>query len=660
MFTPAKMCKVNILVLQKHLDSITSSLGDSGMLHLVNAVAQSPNHLLNVIDVEQSNLALQEMLTRCRLLIEALGIEKEAHAPTVAELERPEIERLLSRIYDRYREQDQIIAQLLEESDSISKENLRLTEFPLQNVRLAALRNLSHFYMVTGRMQMDAFLRARQILEGQALFVRSEDSSGKVLVLSSRQNRWAVEDDLQKLGFSKIIPPEDVQGEVAEKRHELEDEIDELRRKLDAARLAILRLGEQYGGILLAIRRQLNSYLAVQQAQGMFGRLRHLCCVTGWVPKENLEALRRVVSRATGGVGIVEAVDADEDALVKAGLDNVPVKLSATALERPFQMLVSNFAVPNYHELDPSFFVGLTFVIMFGYMFGDVGQGAVLGLLGLYLRFSRRAFKSTVRDVGTLFSLCGLSAIFFGFCYGSFFGYENHQLFPPLWLGPIQQRDIPQLLLTAVGMGVVFISMAVMINVINHFLAKRYFEGTFDKFGLLGICFYWGMLGIGINIAISKSFSLWQLLFVAVPLLLLFLKEPLHNLLHHHNPFYQSNAFSVFLEGGIELMETLTGYLSGTVSFVRVGAFAISHAALCLAVFAVVGMLKDMTLGGVMAVLAAVLGNLLIIAFEGMVAAIQCVRLEYYELFSRFFQGGGVVYQPFRLEEEEQEQCPPS
>ncbi len=651
MFTPARMCKVNILVLQKHLDSITSSLGDSGMIHLVNAVAQSQDHLLNVIDIKQNNLTLQKMLSLCRLLIDALGIESDAQVPAIDELEREEIDSLLSKIYERYREQDKIITALLQETDSISKENLRLTEFPLQNVRLATLRNLSHFYMVTGKMRMDAFLRARQVLDGQALFVRSEDNSGKVLVLSSRRNRWMVEEDLQKLGFEKIVAPPDVQGEVAEKRHELTDEIDDLRTKLDIPRLAVLRLGEQYGGILLAIKRQLNSYLAVQQAQGMFGRLNHICCVTGWVPKDNLEALRKVVAKATGGVGIVEATDADEDAFVKAGLDNVPVKFHANAVERPFQMLVTNFSVPNYHELDPSFFVGLTFVIMFGYMFGDVGQGAVLALLGLYFRFSKRKFKTTLRDTGTLLCFCGLSAVVFGFCYGSFFGYENPEFFAPLWLGPLQQRDIPKLLLTAVGMGVVFISMAVMINVINHFLAKRYFEGAFDKFGLLGICFYWGMLGIGINIAITKQFAAWQLLFVAVPLLLLFLKEPLHNLICHRNPFYQSNVFNVFLEGGIELMETLTGYLSGTVSFVRVGAFAISHAALCLAVFAIVGMLKDITLGSVMSIIVAILGNLLIILFEGMVAAIQCVRLEYYELFSRFFQGGGVVYQPFQIEE---------
>mgnify|MGYP001070986345 FL=1 len=146
--------------------------------------------------------------------------------------------------------------------------------------------------------------------------------------------------------------------------------------------------------------------------------------------------------------------------------------------------------------------------------------------------------------------------------------------------------------------------------------------------------------------------------FVAIPLVLLFLREPLYNLIKHRNPFHESSFMDMFLEGCIELMETLTGYLSGTVSFVRVGAFAISHAALCLAVFAVIGMFKNMTFGTGLSIIVAILGNLLIILFEGMVAAIQCVRLEYYELFSRFFQGGGKAYKPFQFSETTEENQP--
>ncbi len=655
MFKPVRMCKINILLLQKHLNVITRALAESGLVHLVDAAAQSKDRLLSAINLDQDRRQIQRMLSRCQILLEAIGVEKEAQAPKIDTLEIEEIELLLDKVSERYQKYDREIAALLEDTALISRESDRLSEFPVQTVRLGTLRNLSHFYMVTGKMRMDTFLRARQVLDNQALLVRSDDNSGKVLVLSSRANRWMVEEDLNKLGFEKIEIPENLDNEITEKQKEFHDQIDGLRCKLDQARLGVLRLGEQYGGALLAIKGQLNTLLAVQQAQSLFGKSRHLYCISGWVPREKVEQVRELVRRASDGVGIVEVIDADKDELVKAGLDEVPVQLQANAFERPFQMLVTNYSTPSYSEFDPSIFVGITFVIMFGYMFGDIGQGAILALSGLFLRFSKRKFLPTLRDTGTLLIFCGLSAIFFGFCYGSIFGYENHLIIKPLWLSPLQEQDIPRLLLTAVGMGVIFLSVAVIINVINHFLAHKYFAGTFDKFGLLGICFYWGLLAIGIQVALTRSFAVWQLIFVAVPLLLLFLKEPLHNWFYHRNPLYRSSFMDLFLEGSIELMETLTGYLSGTVSFVRVGAFAISHAALCLAVFAIIGMLKDLSFGTFLSILVAIFGNFLIILFEGMVAAIQCVRLEYYELFSRFFQGGGKAYHPFQFSEQPEE-----
>jgi V/A-type H+-transporting ATPase subunit I len=655
MFKPVRMCKINILLLQKHLNVITTALAQGGVVHLVDAAAQSKDRLSSAVDLSQEKQQLQKMLDRCRLLMEAIGVDKDAPAPRIETLDKEEIEMLLGKVSDKYKKFDQEIAALLEDTAQLSQESERLGEFPLQTVPLHTLRNLSHFYMVTGKMRLDTFLRARQILENQALLLRSDDDSSKVLVLSSRSNRWMVEEDLNKLGFEKIEIPENLDGEINGKQKEFHDQIDELRNKLNQSRLGVLRLGEQYGGALLAIKRQLKTLLAVQQAQSMFGKSRQIYCISGWVPKDKVEQVREIVRLASDGVGIVEVIDADQDELVKAGLDQVPVKLQASALEKPFQMLVTNYSIPNYSEFDPSFFVSITFVIMFGYMFGDIGQGATLAVIGLFLRFSKRNFQAVLRDTGTLLIFCGLSATFFGFCYGSVFGFESHQYLPPLWLSPLHEQDIPRLLLTAVGMGVIFLSVAVIINIVNHFLAHKYFAGTFDKFGLLGILFYWAVLAIGIQLAVSKKFASWQLIFVAIPLLLLFLREPLHNLIHHRNPFYRSSIMDVILEGCIELMETLTGYLSGTVSFVRVGAFAISHAALCMAVFTVIGMLKGITFGTLLSIIVAILGNLLIIVFEGMVAAIQCIRLEYYELFSRFFQGGGKAYEPFQIAEQTEE-----
>jgi V/A-type H+-transporting ATPase subunit I len=200
-------------------------------------------------------------------------------------------------------------------------------------------------------------------------------------------------------------------------------------------------------------------------------------------------------------------------------------------------------------------------------------------------------------------------------------------------------------------MGVVFTSVAIIINIVNHFLTRHVYEGIFDRFGLLGLVFYWSVLATGLWMVFHGSIATWQIVLIVAPLVLLFIREPLHNLLHKHGPFHGESAISVVLEGVIDLMETFTGYISGTVSFVRVGAFAISHAALCMAVFLIVGMVSKLPGGTLWEAVIIVVGNIVVIAFEGMVAGIQCIRLEYYELFGKYFSGEGVEYRPFRLAE---------
>ena len=527
MFKPVEMCKINVLVLNKHLTETTRKLGGKGSLHLVDAVAQSESHLLNSVDDEHDKTAIRQLLDKADSLIHKLGVDENGDIPSMDDLGEEEIATRL----------DKIVA----------------------------------------------------------------DSKGA--------------DDADKL----------------------------------------LKLKEEHGGELLAIRSQLNTLLSMDEAQKHFGKTAKLSCISGWAPKTEVDGIRQIVDEATNGTGIVEVIEAEDDALVKAGVESVPVKFQNGPLLRPFQMLISNFGMPRYNELDPTIFVGITFVLMFGFMFGDIGQGLVLLLVGLFMKFSKKKLDETIRDAGVLLSFCGLSAIVFGFFYGSIFGYEH--LIHHLWVNPLKMdiaegsllSDIHRLLLTAIGMGVVFTSVAIIINIINHFMTKHVYEGIFDKFGLIGLIFYWSALATGLWMVIKGSIATWQIVLIVTPLVLLFIKEPLHNLLHKHGLFHGESPFGILLEGVLDLMETFTGYMSGTVSFIRVGAFAISHAALCMAVFLIVGMLSKLPLSSLWQAIIIIVGNVIVIAFEGMVAGIQCIRLEYYELFGKYFSSEGVEYKPFSL-----------
>ena len=649
MFLPNRMVKVNLLVFNKYLRPLTEMLGKSGLLHLVNAAQTSRSRLLEQLDTQVDIQEIEQMLTRGDVLLEALGIDPEDTPPVVTNLSQAEITDLFDKVDKLYRKQAENLSRLLEDETGLQHSSHLLADFPFPTLRLESIRNLSQLYVEGGTLKGDALIRARQTLSDDAILIPSEKNSGEVLVVTNRRKRFAVDDTLEKFGFERFEMPEIAAATVAEQRIQIDAKLEDLRVKINDARMAVVALGEEFGGVLLAIRKQLHGLLAVREAQGLFGHSRQLYCVSGWLPAEQLPTLQKLVDEATDNTGVVEAIDADEDERVAAGEEQVPVQLSGNGLTRPFRLLVTNFGMPNYHELDPSLLVGLAFVVLFGYMFGDLGQGAVLFLAGL-IAFFKKGASELVHDVGTLLMCSGGSAMIFGILYGSVFGSE--ELIPRLWISPspMHTKDLGQLLLTAVGIGVAFLSISLIFNIINHFRAKKYFEGTFDKYGVLGLIFYWACLCAALMAITTRTFHPIYLFFIITPLALLLIRIPLGNLIHHHSlSGEEGGLFSGLLEGVIDTMETLTGYLSGTVSFIRVGAYAISHAALCLAVYSIMGMLNDVPGNFFFKLLVAVIGNVIIIAFEGMVAAIQCVRLEYYEMFSRFFQGGGVEYKPFKI-----------
>ncbi len=650
MFFPDRMSKVNILVFSRYIGVLTEALGGSGLIHLVSAAQQSKSHLLQRFNTDGDIRAAENSLARCNVLLDALGVYAGDSAPVMRALGQDEVGELLETIDHRYRECAEKLSQLVAQQTELKRGSQALAAMPFQSLNAGALRNLSQLSVIAGTLDEESFLRARQALNDSALFVQSADAAEQVLVITTRKRFFAVNDMLNKFGFKKFDFPEELgaDGTIAQQRGVLEERLAKLRDEINAARLSVVALAEEYGGVLLALRHQLESLLAIRKAQGFFGRSRQIYCISGWLPTASMAQLQKLVDEKTDETGIIEDITEQAEGTAE---EEIPVQLNQNSLVRPFQALVTNFGMPNYREIDPSVFVAITFVLMFGYMFGDLGQGAVLVAVGALMKL-RKSFSEQVRDYGVLLMCCGVSAMFFGTLYGSVFGFEG--LFKPLWLSPLHTTDIPRLLLTAVGIGVVFLSISLLINVVNHFRARRFFDGVFDQYGVLGIAFYWMCLITALTVVFARRVYSWQIYMIVAPLVLIFLRVPIMMIFcRHHGDAAEKgekeSILNIVLEGAINVMETLTGYLSGTVSFVRVGAFAISHAALCMAVFTIMHLVGTIPGGTAFQVLIAIGGNLLVICFEGMVAAIQCVRLEYYEMFVRYFQGGGKPYQPFKL-----------
>lgn len=312
-----------------------------------------------------------------------------------------------------------------------------------------------------------------------------------------------------------------------------------------------------------------------------------------------------------------------------------PTKLKNFKLFQPFEMFVKMYGMPAYNEVDPTSFVAITYSIIFGIMFGDVGQGLCLVIGGFLL------YKTKKNNLAAILSLAGIFSTLFGFMYGSIFGFED--IIPHLWLNPMD--NVMTILLSAVGFGIVLILITMVINIMNGIKAKSVGDVVFDTNGIAGLVFYAAAIACVILVFTGKQLpaTIVLVLFFAVPLLLIFFKEPLTSLIKKKSKVFPDKKGMFFIETFFELFEVLLSYITNTISFLRVGAFAISHAAM----MAVVLLLAHAESNSPN-ILVLILGNAFVVAMEGLIVGIQVLRLEYYEMFSRFYKGTGKEFKPYK------------
>ena len=324
----------------------------------------------------------------------------------------------------------------------------------------------------------------------------------------------------------------------------------------------------------------------------------------GWMSEEDANAF---IKEAQGDDKVYIVVEEDREQY----FGEPPTKLENPKLFKPFEMFIKMYGLPKSGEMDPTIFVGIMYSFIFGAMFGDVGQGLLLFIGGAILYFTK------TMNLAGIVSLAGVFSTFFGFMFGSVFGFE----------------DI---------MGIILISM--IFHIINGIRAKDTEATWFDANGVAGLVFYGAAVTCIVLFMTGHSLPGGIVLAVmfGVPLLLIALKEPLTNKIKKKTEKMEQSKAMFVTQTFFELFETLLSYFSNTLSFIRIGAFAVSHAS----IMEVVLMLAGAESGHINWVVI-VLGNLFVCGFEGLIVGIQVLRLVYYEMFSRFYKGSGREFKPY-------------
>ena len=378
--------------------------------------------------------------------------------------------------------------------------------------------------------------------------------------------------------------------------------------------------------------RYLNAAFELRRQAAAKGQ--HFFCV-GWVPADSVQ---EITDRAHGIDGMRLTVDDPEN----AALHTPPTKLRNAWWSRPFEFFVEMYGLPNYNETDITPFVALTFTVLFGIMFGDVGQGIVLTLFSLFM------WKFKHNDLFHLMIPCGISSTCFGFVYGSVFGFE--EALDPLYhaLGmagkpvPIME-SINGILLTAVYIGVVLVLAAMGLHIYTSARRKAWGDVLFGTNGVVGIVTYLAGVSLVSGFMGGKTFfpNVVGVVLLVVGLGLLLMQGVLIPMVNGEPWKPEEGWGGYFMQNFFELLESVLSYLSNTISFLRVGAFVIVHASMMTVVFTLAGSPANP--------IVVALGNIVVIALEALLSAIQGIRLEFYEMFSRCYQGGGHKYEALDL-----------
>lgn len=326
-----------------------------------------------------------------------------------------------------------------------------------------------------------------------------------------------------------------------------------------------------------------------------------------------------------------------------------PTLLKNNWFAKPFELFVDMYSTPAYGDFDPTFFLAVTYCILFGIMFGDMGQGIILMIIGFLFEKKGKLFGIIGR--------VGITSSIMGFLFGSVFGYED-------LLNPIHQKlfhvreklfdvmansNTMTLLIGALIIGVVLIVCSMTINIVNNLRHKKPGELLFSQNGIAGLVFYLYVI-IAAGLKLTGGANLFHVQFVIpfilVPVFCFLMKEPLTNLVTGHG-FRASQSWGAYiLQNFFEVFEILLSFVTNSMSYLRVGGFVLSHAGMMLVVMTLVKMT------GNAGPLVLVFGNIFVMALEGLVVGIQALRLEYYEMFSRYYTGGGRKYKALTAQAE--------
>lgn len=519
-----------------------------------------------------------------------------------------------------------------------------------KNIDFSGLGKLHFFNYKIGKISHEDKLEIAKNYENITAIAKAigtGDGLEVFLIIYPQKFEMETERILKSVNFEEVKIPEELRGTPIEMNEQIEKILRQEQNKLNELYQKIREMKDTYQDFICQAITRVKMTQKISNIKENIERGNSVFILSGWVPESQKEKITTQISTVSNKFMIVFK---DINEIGKSIMP--PTKLKNHKWFQPFENLVKMYGTPSYTELDPTVFLTITYLLTFGAMFGDVGQGLIFVLAGYIL-----SKKQKDSFFGPIAMKLGMSSAIFGFFYGSIFGNEewiphivrsvfgSESIMTKLIINPMENMNL--ILISAVVLGVILLLFGYGYSMINCLKEGNIQDGLFGRNGLAGLVFYIALLLIVYDIAFAPIIIPRGILItlIVISMILMVIREPLANKLQNKLPLYHEEVSSYYVESGFDIVETILSLASNTISFIRVGAFALNHVGLFLAFKT----MAEMANGGVAGIIIMIIGNIIIIGLEGLIVFIQGLRLQYYELFGKYFKGEGVEFKPIQF-----------
>ncbi|MCL2174920.1 MAG: V-type ATP synthase subunit I [Treponema sp.] len=664
MLRPRKMKFIELTVLKSDMDAVIEYLGKHASMQF-----SEPEGIIDSSDAARIRETIDRLLDAAVFIGAEHFNDDNSHNDENVTIPSRDDEELLKTLCDEIEKIKDIEYKTIHEKQRIRETINEARAFSKMNVPFSDFEHLSYLTLRLGRLDPKEITELRETLGDRAVIIPL-DNENRFLAASSKKGRFALDSTLKKLSFEPITVPENYRGIPAEMTKSLNEQLINLDKELEKIKKEKEALREKFVSDYKRLISLMNTALVIEGIKAKFSSTESLYHFSGWTPADTEKKLVKDLSALTKKRVAVHSYLPHEVPSIKNGTEKVPVSMKHSAFVKGFEGIVFSYGAPPYGTIDPTPIVAFFFTLMFGIMFGDVGQGFILLLAGLLIKHIKK-FAKHIKYSTPLISV-GIASMIMGLLAGSVFTNEKLLVAPTravtealfgypmdhiLHILPMagQGGSITKLLYFfafTVSIGIIINSLGLLINIGNSFILKRYQRAIFSKTGLAGLVLFWYAIFIAVRVILGGKMETYDIAGILIPLFLIFFGHIIWSLISKEKIVLKDGLTAFIMEGIVEMMDTVSGFFSNTVSFLRVGAFALAHAVFSFIVFYFTDELAGSGIAGTLsAMLILLAGNAIIIILEGLIVAIQVMRLQYYEFFNKFFIDTGVEFSPFRFKQ---------